>query len=167
VTKPGVLVVRALIFLAFLALTYRLVLVPIRCSHAILPIERQTRSALASSSASAARRIATANLARLEAVCGGCKTDVDLYLLRAFNLRILGRNEDALLELKNGLRIDNRPELYVNRGQILLEMGQLDAAVAEFAMVARFSPKLIESLDPELRARIAAEIVKSPLGQRP
>lgn len=163
----GVLALRGLILMAALALTYWLVLVPIRCAHAILPIEHRTRVALSSRSPFEARRIATANLALLEAVCGGCKTDVDLYLLRAFNLSILGRNEEALLELENGLRIDNRPELYVQRAQILLEMGRLDAAVTEFAMVARFGLVLLDSLDPELRARVVAEIATSPLGGRP
>jgi len=40
-------------------------------------------------------------------------------------------------------------------------------SIAEFATVARFGPMLIESLDPELRARIEAEITKSPLRERP
>lgn len=55
----------------------------------------------------------------------------------------------------------------VNRGQLLLEMGRLDAVVAEFALVARFSPRLIEALDSEMQARVAAAIITSPLGQRP
>jgi len=167
VTKPGILLFRALIVLTALALIYRLVVVPVRCAHAILPIEHRTKLALSSTSASEATRLATANLAQLEAVCGACETDVDVFLLRAFNLGILGRQEEALVELANGLRIDNRPELYLRRGQILLEMGRLDAAIAEFAIVARFGPILIEKLDPELRARIAAKITASPSGERP
>lgn len=160
------MIARALIFATAAAIIYGLIINPVRCSHAILPIEQRTRWALDHLSAFESRKVATSNLVRLAAVSGGCETDVDLYLLRAFNFEILGRNEESFREIERGLKVDDRPELHTNRARLLLKMGRFDEAIAEFAIVARFSPKLIQSLDAELQSRIAVEMAKSSTPNR-
>jgi hypothetical protein len=44
----------------------------------------------------------------------------------------------------------------VNRGLVMLHMGAADAAVADLATAARFDPNIIDQLEGELRARVAA-----------
>lgn len=161
VTSRGVLVFRIGVLVTALALIYGVVLVPLRCLHAIVSIDQRTRSVLSGKSIFQKTRTANLNLAELEAACGGCQADVDVFLLRAFNLQLLGLQEEALRELEKGLRIDNRPELYMRRGEIFLETGRLDAAIREFVPVARFGPSLLDSLDTELRERVLAEVTKS------
>jgi hypothetical protein len=56
------------------------------------------------------------------------------------------------------LRIDDRPEIYVNRGLVRLHLGQTDLAVSDLATAARFDPSVLYQLEGELRARVAAAV---------
>lgn len=153
-----VLVVRILTLLAALVVFHWLVVAPWQCMRAIVFIEQGTRFALAHAKESEARRIAASNLKSLKEISGHCRTDVDLYLLLGFNARILGRFDEALQHLEDGLKVDDRPELYINRGRILLEMGRVDDAVNELSTAVEFDPALMDRLDPPLRTRIRDEI---------
>lgn len=151
---PGkVMVARALAVIAAALAAHHLVLAPFRCQRAIVPLEQQTRYAR-TLPPDAARRVASANLSGLEKISSGCRTDVDLHLLLSLNSRILGRSKEAMQHMENAFRVDDRPELYLHRGLIFLEMGEVDAAVQQFATAVEFNPTLINQLDPGLRARI-------------
>lgn len=153
-----VAVVRIFTLAAALAGFYWLVVAPWQCMRALVPIERDTRFASGFAKAFEAKRIAATNLDKLQKIARNCRTDVDLYLLLSFNARILGRFDQALQYLEDGLRVDDRPELYINRGKILLEMGRIDDAVRELSTAVQFDPALMNLWDPALRDRIAAEI---------
>lgn len=78
--------------------------------------------------------IARQNIRRL-APCITCTTDASLLMLLAANLRFIGRNNQAVLIYREAMRIDRRPELYLNLGQALVETGH-DAEGLQFLIKA-------------------------------
>lgn len=162
-----VLIFRVLIIATAGVLAFRLVFEPLQCTHAILVIERQTKDAMSAASSLQARRTASSNLEHLERISKGCSTEVDAYLLKAFNFRILDRKKEALAQVDHGLVLDSRPELRAIRAELLLELGDMDQAVAEFARITKFSTKFIQMLDRTLQSRIAAELARSDKESRP
>ena len=79
-----------------------------------------------------------------------------MVLLYGANCEILGRWKEAADAYTRALRIDQRPEIYSNRGLVLLQLGRADAAVADLATAARFNPTSSINVDGELRPRVAA-----------
>jgi tetratricopeptide (TPR) repeat protein len=100
--------------------------------------------------------IAHTNLHDLDQAARGRRLDPAWYLLYGTNCEILGRWTEAAATYTNALRIDDRPEIYVNRGLVRLHLGQTDLAVSDLATAARFDPTVIYQLEGELRARVAA-----------
>ena len=144
----------ALVAIAVLALRQYCYL-PFQCTHTIVIVARRTHLALDRQSSIEAKRTARRNLEMLDSVAGGCRTDLDPYLLRAFNDKILGRTDAALRDLDDGLRVDDRPEIYFDRGLMLLDVGRMDAGVKDLAIAARFNPTLLDQLQGDLRQRVA------------
>jgi tetratricopeptide (TPR) repeat protein len=100
--------------------------------------------------------LAHRNLHDLDLAARGRRLDPEWYLLYGGNCEILGRWNEAADAYTQALKIDDRPEIYVNRGMAMLHMGHADAAVADLATAARFDPNVIYDLDGELRARVTA-----------
>jgi O-antigen ligase len=98
------------------------------------------------------------NLHDLDQAARGRHLDPAWYLLYGTNCEILGRWDEADAMYTKALRIDDRPEIYVNRGLVRLHLGQADLAVADLATAARFDPNVIYQLDGELRARVTAAV---------
>lgn len=96
------------------------------------------------------------NLADLDRVARSCRLDPTWYLLYAANCETLERWREASDAYTRALRIDDRPEIYFERGLVMLRLGQMDAAVADLATAARFNPNVLNGIDGELRARVAA-----------
>ena len=102
--------------------------------------------------------IAHTNLHDLDQTASGRRLDPAWYLLYGTNCEILGRWTEAEATYTNALRIDDRPEIYVNRGLVRLHLGQTDLAVSDLATAARFDPSVLYQLEGELRARVAAAV---------
>ncbi|MEA2338795.1 MAG: hypothetical protein QOE82_2802 [Thermoanaerobaculia bacterium] len=103
-----------------------------------------------------AKDLAHANLHDLDTGARGRRLDPEWYLLYGANCEIVERWSDAADAYTKALAIDQRPEIYVNRGLVMLHMGAPDAAVADLATAARFNPTIVEQLEGELRVRVAA-----------
>src|SRR4051794_12876093 len=103
-----------------------------------------------------AKELAHANLHDLDTGASGRRLDPEWYLLYGTNCEIVERWSDAAEAYTNALAIDRRPEIYVNRGLVMLHMGAADAAVADLATAARFDPTIVDQLEGELRARVVA-----------
>ncbi|HSY52292.1 MAG TPA: O-antigen ligase family protein [Thermoanaerobaculia bacterium] len=103
-----------------------------------------------------AASLARTNLHDLDLVARERRLDPEWYLLYGGNCEILGRWTEAADAYTRALAIDDRPEIYVNRGLLMLRMGRTDAAVADLATAARFDPRVASGLDGELRVRVAA-----------
>jgi MYXO-CTERM domain-containing protein len=122
----------------------------------LLPAIAQRSARAQTIDASRATALAHTNLHDLDLVARGRHLDAEWYLLYGGNCEILGRWPEAADAYTRALQIDDRPEIYVNRGMVMLHMGRADAAVADLATAARFDPRVLDELDGELRARVAA-----------
>ena len=100
--------------------------------------------------------VARSNLADLDRIARARRLDAAWYMLYGSNLEILDRLPEAADVYTAALRIDDRPELYVNRAMVYVHLGRMDAAVADLAKAARFNPQALYELDGDLRKRVAA-----------
>jgi tetratricopeptide (TPR) repeat protein len=103
-----------------------------------------------------AAALARRNLTDLDRLARSCRLDPTWYLLYASNCEILQRWPEASDAYTRALRIDDRPEIYFERGLVMLHLGRMDAAVADLATAARFNPNVLNGIDGQLRARVAA-----------
>ena len=103
-----------------------------------------------------ATSLATTNIRELERAEEGRRLDPNWYLLYGANCELADRWHDAEIAYTRALRIDNRPEIYVNRGLVLLHLGRTSEGEADLATAARFDPGVLNNLDELLRARVAA-----------
>jgi len=142
------------IALACLAL-YRLTWLPYHANHVLFEIDQRTAAA---QSGGAYRAVPAArdNLARLQTVAAVARTDIVYHLLYAANARLLQRWNDALLHYDAALAIDHRPEIYFERGMMMVERGNVDAALPDLVKAVRFRPTYLEELEGNLAERVRA-----------
>jgi tetratricopeptide (TPR) repeat protein len=153
--RSGVVLVRV-VALAMGALTMeRWCILPFLCNRQIRVILRRTEAAM-NYPATRAAVVARENIERMNRVIGGCLTDVNAQLLLAANAELIGDTQGKLDHLDIALRIDQRPELYYDRGIAELALGRVDAAVEDLGTAVRFNPTLIDSISGNLRARVAS-----------
>jgi tetratricopeptide (TPR) repeat protein len=151
--RSGVILIR-LVALAIGALTMdRCCILPFLCNRQVRVVQRRTQAAMDYAAVRAAV-IARENIERMNRVIGGCSTDVNAQLLFAANAKLIGDTQGQFEHLDAALKIDQRPELYYDRGMASLALGRVDAAVKDLATAARFNPTLIEDLSGELRTRV-------------
>ena len=153
--KAASLILRLAAVGAGLAAIYYVCLVPLACNRDVLVIELLTQEALSAPQARAAT-IARDNIRDLQHLVAACRTDADLYLLMAFNANILGRRDEAISFINRALTVDQRPDLYFERGMLLLQSGSHDAALEQFTIAAEFNPNFADRLEGALRANVAA-----------
>ena len=115
------------------------------------------RTAIAGTSdAPTAAILARRNLDDLDHAARARRLHPAWYMFYAANCDVLGRLPAAADAYTGALRVDDRPELYVNRARIFLRLGRTEEAVADLVKAARFDPAVVEQLDGALRARVTA-----------
>jgi tetratricopeptide (TPR) repeat protein len=100
--------------------------------------------------------LARMNLADLDRTARSRELDPAWYLFYGANCELLDRWQDAANAYTRALAIDQRPEIYFSRGLALLHLGRVEEAAADLTTAVRFNPTLLEDIDGELRARVAA-----------
>jgi tetratricopeptide (TPR) repeat protein len=151
--RSGAILIR-LVALAIGALAMdRCCTLPFLCNRQVRVLQRRTQAAMDYPAARAAV-VARENIERMNRVIGGCSTDVNAQLLFAANAELIGDTRGQFEHLDAALKIDQRPELYYDRGMANVALGRIDAAVEDLATAARFNPTVIENLSGELRARV-------------
>jgi tetratricopeptide (TPR) repeat protein len=89
----------------------------------------------------------------------GCR-DVSSEMIAAANYRVLGRNDEAIRLYREALRLDPRPELYVNLGAAELAAGDRDAARDDALSGALFSPFSVRFIeDGQLRQEVVERLI--------
>ena len=108
---------------------------PMRCEKMEFSVQRITER-IAPYAADQIRVVpyARRNIQRLTP-CMACASNVNRAMLLAANLRLIGRQEEAVAAYREALRRDRRPELYFNIGTTLLELGR-DAEAREYLITA-------------------------------
>lgn len=134
---------------------YFLCVVPYRANLTLATIMQRTMNAL-NVDAIAAAPVARTNLHDLAEIRTPERLNPDWYLLYGANCEILGQKSEAAGVYSRALEIDQRPEIYVHRGMIMLQLGKMDAAVNDLATAARFNPYVVFDLSGDLRERVAA-----------
>jgi len=129
---------------AWVAFVYR----PGACSRTLRQVRVSTRTARQLDSYRAVL-LARENLARLRRIEGPCRATVNLYTIEAENEDILEQKEEVLKSLRRALTVDQRPELYVMIGNVLIELGRLDEAVEPFVTAAKLNPVVLDEITAE------------------
>lgn len=101
--------------------------------------------------------LARLNLDDLDSVARSHRLDPAWYIDYGANCEILQRWQDAANAYTRALDIDQRPEIYFNRGLVMLHLGHIDRAAADMVQAVRFNPFFIDQISGELRTRVAAE----------
>ena len=134
---------------------YFVCVVPYRANYTLATITERTVNAQNVDPLDAAPGART-NLNDLSAIRTAEKLNPTWYLLYGANCEVLGRKTEAVEIYSRALEIDRRPEIYVSRGMVMLQLGRIDDAVNDLATAARFNPAVAYELSGELRERVAA-----------
>lgn len=146
---------RALAVIVAAVASYFVCVRPYRANLALREISQRSETAQGAEPQAAAI-LARQNLDDLDRIAAARRLDAAWYMLYGANCELLDRLPAAADAYTRALRIDDRPELYVNRGMVLLHLQREDAAVADLVTAARFDPTTVEHLDGELRKRVTA-----------
>lgn len=146
---------RAVAVIAAVVALHVVCVLPYRGNLALRAVSERSALAEATDAANSAV-VARQNLDDLDRVAAARRLDPAWYMLYAANCALLDRLPAAVDAYTRALAIDDRPELYINRGMLLLRLGRTDAAIKDLATAARFDPSVVEHLDGELRARVTA-----------
>jgi tetratricopeptide (TPR) repeat protein len=147
---------RATVLIAAAFALYRYSWLPYRANHVLFAVERRSEAAEGTDPLRG-MPVARANIAMLESVEAGCRTDVNYHMLYAANARVLRRPDLARQHYDAALALDRRPELFLQRGFTALESGDVNRAVADFVQATRFNPALADELEGGLRDRVQHE----------
>lgn len=123
-------------------LTDRLCYIPYRCNNEIGAAVSVTGQLWAQSGQIDAT-IASRRLILQMDECLRGHPDTGAYMVAAANLRILRRPNDALQYYRRALKIDRRPEVYLQIGNTLMEMGDRTGAIRYYMMAVSFNPQYI------------------------
>jgi len=132
--------------------------VPLRCNVIEKQTEARTSRAYQSIGTRRANMMARKSLDDLKPCARACRTNVNYYMIKAADFRILGQSAAAVQEYERALHYDRRPELYFNLGLMLLET---DRAAGERALVTAglFNPATLEEIPYEdVRNEVKREV---------
>jgi tetratricopeptide (TPR) repeat protein len=120
----------------------------VRINLAKKEIEQSTASALLMPPSRAANA-ARGNLARLAPLLRRNPVDVDLWLEAGANQRLLRQWEEAIESYTRALRIEPRPEVYLNLGHAEVQAGRIEGAIDHYARAVRFWESNVASVPIE------------------
>jgi tetratricopeptide (TPR) repeat protein len=131
------------------------VVLPYRCNNLEGRVARSLHQLWPQRGAFEVRQPAEGNVALLAECIDICKTDVNVKMLTASNLTLLGRSEAAAALLTEALRYDRRPELHFALAEAQVDLGRRDEALANFVAAGNFAGfKLLDEIpDGELRTK--------------
>jgi len=95
----------------------------------------------------------------LECMRPTCR-DVSLDMIAAANDRVLGRYDEAIRLYRDALRLDRRPEIYVNLAAAEAAAGDRVSAREDLLRAALFSPWVVRSVeDGQLRQEVVQQLI--------
>jgi tetratricopeptide (TPR) repeat protein len=144
--RSAIFLVRAAALAAAALGIDRLCIEPHRAAMVEAAVERRSTAA----------ESAGENLRDLDRIASARRLAPSWYLLYGGNCMMMERWPEAIDVYTRALRIDQRPEIYFDRGLARLRLGETDAAVADIATAARFNPLILDQIDGELRIRVTA-----------
>ena len=143
-----------LLFAVTVALIERVMVPRVRCNLAKGEINRIVRRFHRISDEYLRYNLARKNLARCDECLETFPEDYHLHLLRAANLRILGRYDEAVRTFEHALTLTERPEIYAQMGEVEMERGNVEAARRALLRAATFNIMYVETVDDPLKTEI-------------
>lgn len=142
------MIVRAIAALLCAWGLYAWVWVPHRCSLEVTELARRTDGA-GKTAADYERTVrARRNIAGLARLRESSPNDVRVPMLIAANQLLMGLPAEAVRSYDDALRVDRRPEIYMARGDTLVQLGRVDEAVESYAAAVRFDARFLEFIEP-------------------
>jgi tetratricopeptide (TPR) repeat protein len=146
-----------IVLLATLASIHRFVLVPWKCNQLTKLMETALQPAIAGNES--AGKFLTENIAIAESYRDRVPGDANLNVAIAASYAMMGRHQEALAVYDTALLHDRRPEMYFNRAGIRLTLGDVQGAVDDFTVAARFNPVLADQIRSDsVRTRVRQEM---------
>jgi tetratricopeptide (TPR) repeat protein len=103
--------------------------------------------------------VARATLQRARELRDASYGDIRLDLVAAMNCGILKRFDEGIAHCTDALRRDRRPEIFFTRGELEMQAGRRDRAIADFVAAAEFTPIYLDELaDASVRQEVEAEL---------
>jgi tetratricopeptide (TPR) repeat protein len=117
-----------------------------KCNAIVTQVERTTEAMYAHADSFVVKARARANIDLLQPCLEGCGAArrTQALVAMAANYRILNDREHALAAYRESLKIDWRPEIYLNLAEVEYESGRREAAIRHYAMVMAVAPFMID-----------------------
>jgi tetratricopeptide (TPR) repeat protein len=131
---------------------------PYLANQVLWRVDGRTHRAVIDPDIQDAAILARTSIGELRTISNSRKDEVTYHLLFAANLRLLGQTSEALEHYNAALRFDQRPEIYAERGETLLELGRTVNSIPDFVKAARFDDSIVDLLDPRVRAAVAGQL---------
>jgi len=141
-----------------LLLIERFTVEPYITNKVLQRVDLRTHAAVANPQQDRSVILARISIDQLRSIAGAEKDEVTYELLFAANEHILGHLDAVLAHYNAALRFDQRPEIYVNRGATLFDLGREPEAIADFVTAAKFDPDVIETLERRIREQVLARL---------
>lgn len=108
--------------------------------------------------------IAQLNLTQIAGCMDRYSWDVDLHMELAANLSVVRRYDDVVRTYQDALRIDRRPEIYLNLGRAQLKANRPAEAIESFLAALRFNSSMVSGED---MLQVTDEVMRRWNAERP
>lgn len=142
------MIVRAIAAVLCAWALYAWVWVPHRSSLEVTELARRTDGAARTASDYERTVRARANVAALGRLRESSPTDVRVPMLIAGNQMLMGLREEAVRSYDEALRVDPRPEIFMARGDALVEMARVEDAIESYATAVQFDARFLNFIAP-------------------
>jgi len=106
------------------------------------------------------------NLERLRALVEHCPRQINVYTMVGANEQMIGRPAEAVDAYRQALAISPRPEVYMEIGNLLVELGRIDEAVDALSKAARYDKLYLNSIqDPEVLRLVETKMLEEDRAQ--
>ena len=143
--KLGRVLVAVVVIVAFAAAIRSFVVLPLQCQLVVKRTEDRTREVMAARPGFRAV-LARENIRALRRCEGRYPPDINLFMLLGANYQLAEEWEQAAEAYASALRIDRRPEIYINLGVTLLQLNEEQKAIDAFVTACAFAPQMLEEV---------------------
>lgn len=143
------------------ALTVRHEVARIHAGRVLFAVEQRTEAALRQGQIPAG--LVANNIASLRAIGPLDPAEVGIPVALAGQYLVLGRWDAAVAGYDTALRLEPRPEIYLNRGRALYGAGRREDALEDFHRAVLLAPLLSRVLPDEVRT-VVVERVRAQTG---
>jgi hypothetical protein len=102
---------------------------------------------------------ARANVAKCRECLAQFPQDHQMHTLLASNLRILGERDEAIRTLRHAISLVERPDMWVQIGELEIERGDVEAGRAAIRTAAMFDFYFIDWVSDPMRHELEVELM--------